>query len=70
MPLHRVRLLPTRAGQGHLVHAHLEAHDHLAIATDLPDGSVEIAGPDDLARDIDAVCAEIARTVGALVVKS
>jgi hypothetical protein len=66
--LYSVRILPTRRGQGHLVHAHLEAHDHLAIATDLADGSVEIAGPRDLAGEIDAVCLEIARCVGALVI--
>jgi hypothetical protein len=65
--VHRVRILPTRRGQGHLVHAHLEAHDHLAVATDLEDGSVEIVGPRELASEIDAVCGEIARCVGALV---
>ena len=64
MTLFRVRVLPARAGQGHLVHAHLEAHDHLAIATDLADGSVEIVGPADLASEIQAVATEICRAIG------
>ncbi|MEI8257388.1 MAG: hypothetical protein WCJ30_17065 [Deltaproteobacteria bacterium] len=69
MPIFSMRVLPSRPGQGHLVHAHLEAHDHLAVATDFPDGSLEIAGPSDLAEDIRAVTLEIAHAVGALVIE-
>jgi hypothetical protein len=50
------------------VHALLEAHDHLAIATDLPDGSVELVGAAAQAEEIRAVAGEIARALGLLVV--
>ena len=67
--MHTVRLLPSRPGQRHLVHAHLEAHDNLAIATDLPDGSIEISGPATCREEIAAVASEIARSLGMLVVR-
>ncbi len=68
MQVFSMRVLPSRPGQGHLVHAHLEAHDHLAVATDFPDGSLEITGPSGLEDEIRAVTLEIARAVGALVI--
>lgn len=51
---------------GHLLHAHLEAHDHLAVAFDRPDGSIELIGPASRADEILAVAREIARAVGLL----
>jgi hypothetical protein len=63
------RVLPRDARVRHLVHAHLEAHDHLAVATDLPDGSIEISGPAARADELDAVVREIAHAVGLLAVE-
>lgn len=63
--LFSLRVLPTRPGQGHLLHALLEAHDHLACAIDREDGSIEIVGPRELAAEIEAVVAEITRATGA-----
>ena len=64
--LFRVRVLPCTPAVRHLLHAHLDAHDHLAVATDLPDGSVEIAGPAARAGEIAAVTREIATALGLL----
>jgi hypothetical protein len=64
-----IRVLPRSRADGHLVHAHLEAYDHLATATDLDDGSLEITGPAARGDEIRAVVRDIATSLGALVVE-
>jgi hypothetical protein len=65
----RFRVLPRSRADGHLVHAHLEAYDHLATATDLNDGSLEIVGPSARGDEIRAAVRDIATWLGALVVE-
>ena len=64
--LFRLRIVPSSVAARQRLYAHLEAHDHLATATDLPDGSVEISGPACCADEITDVAREIARVVGLL----
>lgn len=65
-PLMRVRLLPQRPDAAGLLKAHIEAFDHLAVVSELGDGSVCVEGPFERADDIIAACDELARELGLL----
>ena len=61
-----VAVLPPGTAQRNLLRAHLEAHDHLAVAMDRPDGAVTIVGSYAQRAEILAVVNELSATLGLL----